>query len=57
MSIGMFLPATSAAAPAINSLITYGRLFGGFMLNDTQKIIRYAEVTTYSGMKYDPINA
>ncbi|XP_057309583.1 growth hormone-inducible transmembrane protein-like [Hydractinia symbiolongicarpus] len=56
---GMFLPATSAVAPAISSLVTYGGLvvFGGFMLYDTQKIIKHAELTTYSGKSYDPINA
>lgn len=55
----MFLPATSAVAPAISSLVTYGGLvvFGGFMLYDTQKIIKHAELTTYSGKSYDPINA
>ena len=49
----MFLPATSAAAPVIGSLVTYGGLvvFGGFMLYDTQKIIKYAERTTYNGPK------
>ncbi|XP_066920684.1 growth hormone-inducible transmembrane protein-like [Clytia hemisphaerica] len=56
---GMFLPATSAAVPVIQSLVTYGGLvvFGGFMLYDTQKIIKKAELATYSGKKYDPINA
>jgi len=56
---GMFLPVTSAAMPAINSIVTYGGLvvFGGFMLYDTQKIIKHAELTTYRGQKYDPINA
>ena len=32
-------------------------VFGGFMLYDTQKIIKYAELTTYQGKTYDPINA
>jgi len=56
---GMFLPATSAAVPIINSLVTYGGLvvFGGFMLYDTQKIIKKAEHATYNGTKYDPINS
>lgn len=56
---GMFVPASSAVAPAINSLVTYGGLviFGGFMLYDTQKIIKNAEISTYSGRRYDPINA
>ncbi|XP_047145303.1 growth hormone-inducible transmembrane protein isoform X1 [Hydra vulgaris] len=56
---GMFLPASSAAVPVINSLVTYGGLviFGGFMLYDTQKIIKQAEISTYRGQKYDPINS
>jgi len=56
---GMFLPATSAAVPVIHSLVTYGGLvvFGGFMLYDTQKIVKKAEIATYNGTKYDPINS
>jgi len=55
---GMFVPATSAAAPILNSVVTYGGLvvFGGFMLYDTQKIIKRAQVDYYAGRRYDPIN-
>merc|ERR1712168_320706 len=55
---GMFVPATSAAAPVINSVVTYGGLvvFGGFMLYDTQKIIYKAQNSYYMGQKYGPIN-
>jgi len=56
---GMFVPASSVAAPVLQSVVTYGGLvvFGGFMLYDTQKIIRRAQLTVYNGQKYDPINS
>jgi len=56
---GMFVPASSAAAPVLQSVVTYGGLvvFGGFMLYDTQKIIHRAQTSYYNGQRYDPINA
>lgn len=56
---GMFVPASSAAAPVLHSVVSYGGvvLFSGFMLYDTQKIIHHAQRTVYNGQAYDPINA
>jgi len=59
-SIGsMFLPATTALGAGLYSISIYGGLvlFGGFLLYDTQKIMRRAEThPTYSAVPYDPVN-
>uniref|UniRef100_T1JL56 Growth hormone-inducible transmembrane protein n=1 Tax=Strigamia maritima TaxID=126957 RepID=T1JL56_STRMM len=64
-SIGtFFFPASTALGAGLYSMSIYGGLvvFGGFLLYDTQRIIKMAEWSpewspAYSGQSYDPINA
>lgn len=56
----MFLPPTSMAGATLYSVAVYGGLvlFSMFLLYDTQKVIKRAEVTPmYGAQKYDPINS
>uniref|UniRef100_A0A2A4JJC8 Growth hormone-inducible transmembrane protein n=1 Tax=Heliothis virescens TaxID=7102 RepID=A0A2A4JJC8_HELVI len=56
----MFIPQTSALGAGLYSLSLYGGLivFGGFLLYDTQAIVKRAEVHPMYGLKpYDPINS
>jgi len=56
-----FLPPTTALGAGVYSIALYGGLilFGGFILYDTQKIIKKAEnhPVGWGGHKYDPINS
>jgi growth hormone-inducible transmembrane protein len=55
----MFLPPTTALGAGLYSISLYGGLllFSGFLLYDTQKIVKRAENTPLSGgYAYDPIN-
>ncbi|XP_064458084.1 growth hormone-inducible transmembrane protein-like [Ornithodoros turicata] len=60
-SIGtMFLPASTALGAGLYSMSMYGGLilFGGFLLYDTQRIIRMSEMyPLYAVKPYDPVNA
>lgn len=56
---GMFLPPTTALGAGLYSISLYGGLllFSGFLLYDTQKIVKRAEDTpVYGGYQFDPIN-
>ncbi|CDW53107.1 growth hormone inducible transmembrane protein [Trichuris trichiura] len=60
-SIGtLFLPPTSMLGASLYSIVTYGGLvlFSGFLLYDTQRVIKLAEVYPQLAIRpYDPINA
>ncbi|XP_076298882.1 growth hormone-inducible transmembrane protein [Lasioglossum baleicum] len=61
-SVGtMFLPPTTALGSGLHSMALYGGLvlFSMFLLHDTQRIIKRAEMHPkygYDGRKYDPVN-
>jgi FtsH-binding integral membrane protein len=57
---GMFLPPTTVLGAGLYSISLYGGLllFSGFMLYDTQKIIKRAEMhPIYASRPFDPINS
>lgn len=56
----MFFPPTSVAGASLYTVAVYGGLvlFSMFLLYDTQKVIKRAEIVPLHGVqKYDPINA
>lgn len=60
VSGSVFLPPTTVAGATMYSVAIYGGLvlFSMFLLYDTQKVIKRAEITpTYGVQKYDPINS
>ncbi|KAJ3393448.1 hypothetical protein HDU84_001938 [Entophlyctis sp. JEL0112] len=54
----IFLHATSAALPFLHSLSLYGGLavFGGFVLYDTQKVIKHGQLASQGAARRDPVN-
>lgn len=56
---GMWLPPTTALGAGLYSMSLYGGLllFSGFLLYDTQKIIKRAEThPLYATVPFDPVN-
>uniref|UniRef100_A0A1A9V6J6 Growth hormone-inducible transmembrane protein n=1 Tax=Glossina austeni TaxID=7395 RepID=A0A1A9V6J6_GLOAU len=57
---GIWLPPTTALGAGLASMSLYGGLllFSGFLLYDTQRIVRIAEVyPEYTPIPFDPVNA
>lgn len=57
---GMWLPPTTALGAGLYSMSLYGGLllFSGFMLYDTQKVIKRAEMhPQFAARPFDPINS
>jgi len=54
----MFLPPTTVLGSGLHSIALYGGLllFSGFLLYNTQRIIKQAELYNTYGAQYDPIN-
>lgn len=60
ISGSMFLPPTSVAGATLYSVAMYGGLvlFSMFLLYDTQKVVKRAEIKpAYGVQNYDPINS
>ncbi|KAI1278058.1 Growth hormone-inducible transmembrane protein [Halotydeus destructor] len=56
---GLYLPPTIAMGATVHSIALYGGLilFGAFLLYDTQKIVKRAEMHPASGVQpFDPVN-
>lgn len=55
----MWLPPTTALGAGLYSLSLYGGLllFSGFLLYDTQSVVKRAEASSFTGYQFDPVNS